>query len=248
MNTEACYIFLEETDSTNTYLNSIAESAGHGTVACADKQTAGRGQKGNHWESEPGKNITFSILLRPKGINARWQFMLSEIVSMAIVNVLRSHIGSIGIGIKWPNDIYAGDKKICGILIENRIESLNISHSIAGIGLNVNQGMFNPELPNPVSMLNITGKEYDTKELLHEICQEILRLSDKYDSSEKWEELHLKYCNTLWRKDGYHRYSTPEGELFEARIDKVGYDGVLTLVDIAGQSRSFKFKEVTAII
>ncbi len=109
MNAGARYIFLDETASTNSYLNSIAGTSSHGTVACADKQTAGRGQKGNHWESAPGKNLTFSILLRPREINARWQFMLSEIVSIAIVKVLRRHIDSIEFGIKWPNDIYAGD-------------------------------------------------------------------------------------------------------------------------------------------
>ncbi len=97
-------------------------------------------------------------------------------------------------------------------------------------------------------MQNITAEEYDTRVLLNEICREILLLSDKYDSSKNREELHSSYCDMLWRKDGFHRYSTAEGEIFEARIGQVGYDGLLTLVDLGGQRRTFRFKEVAAII
>lgn len=120
--------------STNSALAAVAASRRHGYTIMARTQTAGRGQRGNTWEAEPGANITMSVLLRPQGLEARDQFALSEAVSLGITDTLARH--GIDARIKWPNDIYVGDMKICGILIENSLAGSLVERSIAGIGLN----------------------------------------------------------------------------------------------------------------
>ncbi|MDE5982764.1 MAG: biotin--[acetyl-CoA-carboxylase] ligase, partial [Duncaniella sp.] len=133
-------ITLPEAGSTNTELAAIAAESPHGTVVTTRCQTAGRGQRGNTWEAAPGRNITMSVLLKPETILAREQFAVSEAVSLAIVTVLRRHLpAEAHVAIKWPNDIYVNDLKICGILIENSLIGNRIGHSIAGIGININQ-------------------------------------------------------------------------------------------------------------
>lgn len=160
-------------DSTSNYLASIADESPHGFVVEAEAQTAGRGQRGNSWESEPRMNILMSVLLRPEGIAPSEQFLISQAVSVAIVRVLRHYLPEVRI--KWPNDIYVGDRKICGILIENSITATKIIHSIVGIGLNVNQREFHSDAPNPVSMFQLTGRNRCTSLLAREVVREILR-------------------------------------------------------------------------
>ena len=134
------YIHLTQTHSTNLYLRQILESnplVEEGLVIYADFQDAGRGQQGNSWESEAKKNILCSLLLYPRRINAQDQFIISEIVSLGIADTLNSI--QDGFAIKWPNDIYYGDKKVAGILIENDLSGKVIYDSIIGFGINVNQ-------------------------------------------------------------------------------------------------------------
>lgn len=241
------YHLIASAPSTNSVLTAIAAGSSHGTVVSATEQTAGRGQRGNSWESSPGKNLTLSMLLRPRHIDARSQFFLSEIVSLSIVETLRHYIPNHDIAIKWPNDIYVGDKKICGILIENSLMGMGIDHSIAGIGLNVNQTRFISDAPNPVSLSHITGNEIPLGEIREKLCDTILDMMDIYDDISRFEELHRTYCNNLWRRDGFYPYTTG-GETFNARITGVSPTGMLTLTDTAGSSRTFAFKEVSAVL
>ena len=136
-------IKLDATGSTNDYLRSIlsAKTLEDYTVVIAENQFAGRGQRGNSWVSEPGKNLTFSFLKRNLTLNPQNHFILNMGVSLALHDAL-SAIGVPGLTIKWPNDIMSGNSKICGILIENLISGAQIRHSIIGIGLNVNQTNF----------------------------------------------------------------------------------------------------------
>lgn len=161
-------VALDETASTNQYLsqlcNQLQESVAELTTVTAEFQTAGKGQRGNTWEAEEGKNLLFSFVLYPSFLEARRQFILSQIVSLAIKEELSRW--SDEITIKWPNDIYWKDKKICGILIENDLSGHHIRRSIAGIGININQEVFNSDAPNPVSLKQITGKEHDRYEIL----------------------------------------------------------------------------------
>lgn len=242
------YIYLDAVDSTNTYLSSIASLCGHGTVVVAREQFAGRGQRGNTWESEPGRNLTFSILLRPETIDARRQFAVSEIVSVAIVNVLRQFIKDRRVSIKWPNDIYVDDFKISGILIENSLMGNHIDHSIAGIGLNVNQIEFYSDAPNPISLATVIGQEVELEQLLEKVCREILNQMDNAVGEEELAVLHKKYIEMLWRNDRYYNYrDCVTGEVFEASIVDVAHSGLLTLQCIDGSRRVYAFKEVAAV-
>ena len=247
--TTPSYIRLEAVASTNSYLTSrAAEQLPHATVATTDCQTAGRGQRGNSWEAEPGKNITLSILLRPQSILANQQFVVSEIVSLGIVHTLDAYLPTDShIAIKWPNDIYVGDKKICGILIENSLMGNRIVSSVAGIGLNVNQEVFVSDAPNPVSMLNVAGKAFPLEEVRDRMCREILTLCDEYDNPDRFAALHDIYKSRLWRADGFYPF-TADGVDFSARIIDIAPDGILTLATPDGARRQFAFKEVAFVL
>lgn len=242
-------INLTETPSTNTWLKENCATLPHGTVAITHNQTAGRGQRGNSWEAEPGKNLTFSILLHPDALHPAQQFVISEIVSLAIVDDLRRRlapeIDGNRIKIKWPNDIYVDDRKIAGILIEHSICSTAIQHTIAGIGLNVNQMEFRSDAPNPTSMAILARHEFNLDTLLGEIIAPIVApLSPAMHSA-----IHARYLENLWRADGaMHRFTRPDGTGFEAAIADVAPDGFLTLRLADGTTERFAFKEVAFVL
>lgn len=234
--------------STNTLLASRPD-APHGTVLCAVAQTAGRGQRGNSWEAEPGKNLTFSLVLRPHAIMPAGQFCLSMLVSLGIVRAL----AGVGVEakIKWPNDIYAGgDRKLCGILIENTIAGAAIERSIIGIGLNVNQGCFLSDAPNPVSIKNLTGRDTDLHPLLVALCTEIMDELEAYTEVPDPEALGARYRAALWRGDGgrYPFRDTASGEVFRAAIAGVAADGTLSLAPEDAPVRKYLFKEVEFLL
>ncbi|MBQ2484654.1 MAG: biotin--[Muribaculaceae bacterium] len=240
------YIHIAEVASTNTYLAGTAAVLPGGTVIYTSRQTAGRGQKGNSWESEPGKNLTFSMLLKRPPVAPQRQFAISEAVSVAIVDVLNT-LGD-GFAIKWPNDIYWHDRKLAGILIEHSLVEGAIAHSIIGVGLNVNQTLFVSNAPNPVSLAQITGREYDLEALLHQLCERMEALC-ALPGDEAIAELHTRYRAMLYRADGQpHSFATPAGQPFMATIVDVAPDGMLTLRHDDGTEHSYAFKQVQHII
>jgi BirA family biotin operon repressor/biotin-[acetyl-CoA-carboxylase] ligase len=226
------------------------EELPHGYCISADFQTSGHGQATNRWESEDGKNLLFSLLLRPIVIPAAEQFVITELVTLAIINALQDYIRQ-QITIKWPNDIYVGDKKLCGILIENALCGPTIDTCIVGIGININQELFVSDAPNPVSLKQLNGRDNDRGEILEEIYQNILDyydyLADNWQKNDIKQSLHYEYMNSLYRRIGYHNYSTPEGEHFRAEIEDIGPQGHLTLRLESGEQRIFAFKEVIFI-
>ena len=235
--------------STNDYLAELCKQgkAEEFYTVIAEDQTDGKGQRGNSWESEPGKNLTFSIVLYPTAIKANKQFHLSMLASIAIIDTLTDYTD--GFSIKWPNDIYWHDKKICGILIENELEGQYLSQSIIGIGLNINQTEFFSSAPNPVSLYQIIGKEIDKDEVFPKIIHALLggykALEDNFiEASACISHLYKKF---LYRKDDFHIYQDKDGT-FEARIHDVGNDGYLYLEDTGNNIRKYAFKEVTYII
>lgn len=245
---EPVYIKLGTVESTSSYLAEHILDNGHGTVVTTREQTAGRGQRGNSWEAEPGKNLTFSILIKPQHIKASQQFYVSEIISIAIVDILQKHIHGKKVLIKWPNDIYINDNKICGILIENSLIGNCIDRSIAGIGININQREFLSDAPNPISLVNITGKETNLEIMLDDVCRQILSYFNKYDNASEFSKLHERYCGVLWRRDGLHPYrDCSTGETFYASIANIATNGMLTLHLSDNSRRIYSFKEVTAI-
>lgn len=238
-------VYLEETESTNKYLNDLCnkQCVGELTTITTDFQTSGRGQRGNSWESERGQNLMFSFVLYPTFLKARKQFLLSQIISLAIKEELDTHVSDVSI--KWPNDIYWKDKKICGMLIENDLTGTHISRSIAGIGININQEAFISPAPNPVSLKQITGQSYSPEQILASIMR---RIKDYYALLQTENEsvntlIADRYAGSLFRKDGFHRYTDANGK-FLARLMRVEPDGRLILEDQIGTERTYLFKEV----
>lgn len=238
-------IHVEEISSTNEYfkLQANFDGVGEGAIVYADYQTKGRGQKGNVWESEKGKNLLFSMVLCPHILKINEQFIISQIVSLAIQEFLNTETGSVKI--KWPNDIYWRDQKICGILIENILKEATIERSIIGVGLNVNQTEFSGWIPNPVSLKMINGRNYDIKSVAEKIQTRILTY---YHQMKKGniEDIRKKYKTNLYRSEGYYMYADAEG-VFEARIKDVENNGVIVLETKEQTEKKYFFKEVKYI-
>ena len=231
-------IHLRETISTNNWLHSYMPTEGEQLTVCTtDYQTAGRGCGSNTWESERGKNLLFSILMHPVEIAARQQFAISEMVALALHQTVAAWVE--GVSIKWPNDIYVGDRKIAGILIENRLNGSMVKDCIVGIGLNVNQTHFISDAPNPVSLKQLLGHEVEREHVL----QKFLAILSELIPSHPLTDIHEKYLNRLYRREGFFRFSDRKGT-FEARISGVEPDGHLLLEDRMGTLRTYAFKEV----
>lgn len=238
------YILVHSTASTNSYLSRMAMMLPSGTVIHTPEQTAGRGQRGNSWESEAGKNVQFSMLLKKPAVPAAQQFYISEAVSLAVVEVLMQYADDFSI--KWPNDIYYRNQKICGMLIEHSVMGNGINHSIVGVGINVNQTDFLSDAPNPISIAQILCHEVPVDEVLHKVCEAIECRCDFESYSESgFGELHAAYLSHLYRRDGtLHKFVLPSCETFEARIADVEPSGTLILEQADGTRQGFAFKEV----
>lgn len=237
---------LSETTSTNSYLHTLATQLGkEEIVVTASYQSAGRGQAHNHWESEPGKNLLFSLLTHPQGIFTTNSFLLSMAHAVAIAEELSAYC-HINVALKWPNDIYFHDQKLGGTLIETTLSGKNVSRCIFGTGLNVNQTVFQSSAPNPVSLAQITGKEWNLDELFHRLLEAIhsrlIDLEQGYSS-----HLIRRYHELLYRRQGFHLYEDAEG-VFEACIVEVLTNGRLVLLDRHNHHRIYELKEVKILL
>jgi BirA family biotin operon repressor/biotin-[acetyl-CoA-carboxylase] ligase len=239
-------IHLQETVSTNSYLNELCRDTQPAdlTNVWSDFQTAGRGQRGNSWESEQGANLLFSFVVFPDFLEVRRQFLLSQVTALGLQEVLSRYTDSITI--KWPNDIYWKDKKICGTLIENDLTGMHISRSISGTGVNLNQQTFMSDAPNPVSLFQITGKHYDREEILHQMMERIAYYYDLLRKGE-YETIASRYFEVLYRRDGFYMYQDATGT-FKARIHAIDPIGKLILQDEQGKLREYMFKEVSYVL
>ena len=231
-------IHIDETDSTNRWLRELP-ATDENVAVWADYQTAGRGCGTNTWESERGKNLLFSLLIHPTGIPANCQFLISEWVSVALCELLESYIYN-KVEIKWPNDIYVEGKKICGILIENRLKGDHIKESIIGIGLNVNQQKFLSDAPNPVSLCQLLGHEVDREEVFRRFLQRKPLVSAA-------ETDGFSYRNRLFLLRKPAEYQDREGR-FKGTLLDVEPDGRLVIMDEAGKERRYAFKEVQFVL
>lgn len=242
----ARYINIRETASTNTYLARMAAMLPSGTVIYTHHQSAGRGQRGNSWEAEPGKNLTFSLLMKNPAVAPAAQFYISEAVSLAIVYFLSQYVPDITV--KWPNDIYYRDSKICGILIEHSLCGNSINHTIAGIGININQTEFLSDAPNPISLKLITGNDVGLDGALRDVCSRIEQGIASLGSCDL-TALHSRYLSVLYRNDGQlHEFASPSGERFRAKIADVLPTGMLVLEHEDGATWQYAFKEVSFVI
>ncbi len=238
---------LSETDSTNNYLAQLCgtEAVSEFTVVQTDFQTAGKGQRGNSWESEQGKNLLFSFVLYPTFLEARRQFILSQAIALAVKETLDAY--AEGFSVKWPNDIYWQEKKIGGILIENELQGKYISRCIIGIGLNINQERFVSSAPNPVSLKQITGKEFDREEILRGVMEKMKASYETISNPPLQGGISERYKQGLFRREDLYPYRDAEGE-FIAHIIDVEADGHLVLEDTDGRIRKYVFKEVQYVI
>lgn len=236
-------ISLPETGSTNRYLNELIQSEDipDGTVVVAGYQTAGQGLAGTTWFSEPGSNLLMSVVFRPAFLPVQKIYVISKAMALAIKDFLHDH--GISSKIKWPNDIYVGDHKISGALIENSLRGNQLLQSICGIGLNVNQQIFPSSIPNPISMKLITGKTYSVDDCLKDICR---RLEMRYlqIKSQNFNLINNDYLKSLYRFYEMREYeTTPAGKFFGQIID-VEDDGKLVLKKDNGVIQRFAFKEI----
>jgi len=227
-------MYIARTHSTNSLMKELIAKGQEPRFIYAGYQTAGRGQTGNSWESEEGKNLLCSILLPPD----KDLYFLNIAVGVAILRTI-SELGISELGIKWPNDIYYKDKKLAGILVENAIIGSEVKYSIAGVGLNVNQTEFRSDAPNPVSLKQITGRDYNIDELMQRLYEEVQRVLK--------EDVWSEYKAHLYRKEGFWSFEDKNG-CFEARIEDVLPMGEIVLCDKDGQSRTYGFKQIRYIL
>ena len=238
--------WVDEVGSTNEYLtdliNKNRSEFPDGWIVAAKSQTKGKGQIGNCWVSAPNQNLTFSLLLHPTFLTPQTQFPLSMAVALALVETLSSYVAdeeAQHFFIKWPNDIYYQEKKIAGVLIENQIFGRDISHSIVGIGININQEDFPEWLPNPISMKKITGKEYDLNRVLSHLQEKLLYQYTRLKAYGP-EPIHDDYHKYLFRRYTKHEF-TDEMGIFQGRIMQVEYDGQLMIFDEEKKSPKFYY-------
>ena len=236
-------LYLEETDSTNDFLRHYMPGEDEDmTVVWTDFQRKGRGQGSNQWESEAGKNLTFSVLIHPDKVRAQDQYIISMAVAETMHRFLSGMVDA-AIQIKWPNDIYVGDSKIGGILIENHLSGEHIKDCIIGIGLNVNQTVFVSDAPNPISMRMIDDREWNREKVLQGLISELVWQFKHF----RIDIIRKKYRRHIYRREGFYPYRDAEGE-FEAEMLEVENDGHLVLLDTEGRQRRYAFKEVAYVI
>ncbi|MBR5399021.1 MAG: biotin--[Bacteroidales bacterium] len=245
--------WLKVTDSTNNRALEGIPTEKDRTTWAAEFQTAGRGQRGNTWKSAQAQNLMFSILLKPDFILAKDQFVISAIVTLGLEKYLKDK--GVTSKIKWPNDIYVCDRKICGILIEHGISGEYLSTSVCGIGLNINQREFPKDLPNPTSLVLELGtdKNYELKKELETLLSDIFGFYDmareEYLKTGKYESIYKEYLNRLYRKGEWHHYTeTATGKTVEAKITGIDNTACLILEYRDRQCKSFAFKEISYII
>ena len=261
-------MYIEQTDSTNSLMQRLLRGEEQEYAACLEEkipllyttyQTAGRGQTGNGWESERGKNLLLSYLLREPDIRPTDQFELNILAAMFTHMAIKDRLNDEQkkqLTIKWPNDIYYGDKKIAGILVENSLSGTRIQHSIAGIGINVNQERWIGNAPNPISLKQITGRDTHIENVLmtFEVYLDMWKLYQP-------EECRAYYMEHLYRRDGYWPYverevstqptmnatSETEGQ-FLAKIEDILPTGEIVLVDKQNQTRKYHFKQIRYVV
>ena len=235
--------------STSRVAADLGDEAEHGLVVNTDCQTAGRGQRGNTWEAEPGRNLTFSLVLRPGHWPAVRQFELSMVAAVAVAEAVEKLLGpDHRVTVKWPNDIYVGDRKICGILFENTLSGQNLQRVINGIGENINQRRVLSDAPNPVSVFQLTGTEHPLPQALNLVASAVIDAVDAYVANPEPENMSAGYHARLYRNDGaLHPWrDAATGHEFQASILHVAPTGHLSL-SVPGEAapRTYAFKEVT---
>lgn len=235
---------MDEVTSTNDVARRLRSEDTGITLITAEFQTGGRGAGTNRWESERGQNLLLSLLCHPQNVLAPQMFSLLEALALAVHKAMTETMHE-KMTIKWPNDIYYGDHKICGMLIENELSGKHIAHCVMGVGINVNQRVFLSDAPNPTSMAIVKGCNQNRQQLLEKLKEAFLYYINKVENG---ESLHEEYLSHLYRKDGLHYPFADEQGTFVATIETVEPSGHLLLRDKEGGQRRYAFKEVSYIL
>jgi BirA family biotin operon repressor/biotin-[acetyl-CoA-carboxylase] ligase len=241
-------IYLTEIPSTNIYAMELLSktSPPEGTCIFADYQSAGRGQIGRYWHSEAGKNLLISYIFYPEGLDLSHQFYLNIMSGLALLETVKPYFASAKL--KWPNDVYAGDRKLAGILVQNILRGQHIRATIVGMGLNVNEIQFPAEVPNPVSLAQLTGTEND----LSLIRMQLSKKLEQYYlilKKGKYSQLMTEYRENLYRIHKESLFTDADGVSFAGRITGVDEQGRLQIRHSEnGQLAAYNFREITYVI
>jgi len=239
-------LFYETLESTNTTASSMLRNTelAEGTVIQAAFQSSGRGQSGNGWQSESGRNLLISVVLYPGSVRPGEQFLISMTISLGMCDFTdRYYKGS---RIKWPNDIYVNNDKIAGILIENSIMGDKIESSVVGIGFNINQEKFDAGIPNPASLKMITGMDHDTGTCLKQMLASLDKRYKQLLYGDR-ETIRDEYFSRLYRAGEWHNYRS-SGIEFKGKISGILPSGKIMIEAKDGTLREFSFKEVNYIM
>lgn len=235
---------LNAINSTNNYLKELSKDVetANWTVVTAEHQISGRGQMETKWESEKGKNLTFSILIRFEQLKSQDQFYLNCAISLGVFNALKN-CGIPKLKVKWPNDIMSASKKLGGILIENILVNDRITHSVIGIGLNVNQEKFPDYLPRAVSMKQVLNHDFDCDKILHQTVYSMQQQIELL-TLHNFDLLHRNYEQVLYKKDKVLMFENKNKEKFMGKIIGVTNKGKLQVVQENEVVKQYNFKEI----
>ncbi|NVO01765.1 MAG: biotin--[acetyl-CoA-carboxylase] ligase [Bacteroidetes bacterium] len=243
-------IEIKTVNSTNEYARKLSKETKEidGTIVFAIEQTAGKGQDGNYWESEPDKNLTISVILKPIFLEPNLCYLLNKTIALGVADFVKSNLPdqSSSVKIKWPNDIYVDNKKIAGILIQNSFLGNSFSESIVGIGININQTKFLSDAPNPVSLKNITGKNLPLKNSLKNLCS---FLDKRYQQLQnlKIETINEEYRSELYRLNELSEFIISKKKV-SAKITGVSEYGKLIIEQKNKEISEFDLKEISFLI
>ncbi|MFT5165419.1 MAG: BirA family biotin operon repressor/biotin-[acetyl-CoA-carboxylase] ligase [Saprospiraceae bacterium] len=240
------FLTMEKLDSTNTHAIELLSknNPSEGTVISAWNQADGRGQIGRKWQSEAGKNLTFSIIFYPDFLPAKQQFILNQAIALGVYDFVNRFLDNVKI--KWPNDIYVGDKKICGILIQNVLSGMNIQSSVTGIGMNINQAEFDNSIPNPTSLFLETNTQFDLMPLLGIFCEKIETRYLQLRAG-NYSLIQNDYLKNLYRFQEPSLFQYTEGEIFNGKIVGLMESGKLIIHHNKGEE-SFDMRQVIFLI
>ena len=239
-------IYVQSLPSTNSYASELLSQVNisDGSLVYTFQQEKGRGQRGSTWECEPNKNITLSLILYPKFLKINQQFLLTKTVSLAVADLMAEHLNitaNIGeVYIKWPNDIYVGNRKIAGILIENNVRENAIQSAIIGIGINVNQLVFHT--PNAISLALITSRQFDLMNCIERLCEYIEARYLQLKAG-NYVNIHAAYLSYLYKFNEWALYQD-NAKTFKGKIMGVSEIGKLQIQLEPGIIQEFDFKEI----
>jgi len=238
-------IHLDEIDSTNNFAQELISktSPTEGTLILADYQTGGRGQIGRIWHSNMGQNILGTYIFKPGFLDVADQFLLNMAVSIGVHSTISALLGA-GVKIKWPNDIYVGDRKICGMLIQNFLRGNTINYAIVGLGINVNQRDFPDDIPNPTSLALELLVDVDRNDVISQLSSNLEKYYLQCRQVSNHNGIKEKYLTLLYRYNEFQDYRDSQGYVFSARITDISREGKLVLEHSSGIIKAYAFREI----